>query len=58
MFIGNQNTRSTCYNSNSDVFHIDSGKVGAHNLENSAQGLLKEPGAKELKFVSINFKQN
>jgi AraC-like DNA-binding protein len=58
MFIGYQNTRSTCYNSKGDIFNIDSGIVGAHNLENTIKGLSKEPGAKELKFVSINFKQN
>jgi AraC-like DNA-binding protein len=58
MFIGYQNTRSTCFSSNGDVFQIDSGIVGAHNLENTVKGLSKEPGAKELKFVSINFKQN
>jgi AraC-like DNA-binding protein len=58
MFIGYQDTRSTCYNSKGEPFLSDIGIVGAHNLENPVKGLALEPGANELKFISVNFKQN
>jgi AraC-like DNA-binding protein len=58
MFIGYQDTRSTCFNRNGDLFITDTGIVGAHNLGNAIKGLALEPGGKELKFISVNFTQN
>jgi AraC-like DNA-binding protein len=58
MFIGYQDTRSTCFDKDGKSFLLDSGVVGAHNLSNPVKGLLEETGSKEFKFVSINFRQN
>ncbi|HNX65794.1 MAG TPA: helix-turn-helix domain-containing protein [Bacteroidales bacterium] len=58
MFIGYQNTRSKCFDSDGNPFIADSGIVGAHNLECPVKGLAIVPGYSALKFVSINFKQH
>lgn len=58
MFIGYQNTRSTCFDSDGKAFFIESGVVGAHNLSGPVKGLVQETGAKAFKFVSVNFRQN
>lgn len=58
MFIGYENTSSTCHNHLGEEFLTDSGIVGAHNLEMSVRGLAMGPGNTTLKFVSVNFSQS
>jgi|WetSurMetagenome_2_1015567.scaffolds.fasta_scaffold01249_5 AraC-like DNA-binding protein len=58
MFIGYQDTRSTCYGGDGKAIFLDSGVVGARNLASPAKGLLDDTGSKTFKFVSINFRQN
>jgi AraC-like DNA-binding protein len=58
LFIGYQNTQTTCYTNTGGAIRTQSAIVGAHNLQNNIRGMDMEPESKMLKFVSINFTIN
>jgi AraC-like DNA-binding protein len=58
LFIGYQNTTSTCYTNTGEAILPTTAIVGAHNLCNAVKAMAMEPDHKQLKFVSVNFTIN
>jgi AraC-like DNA-binding protein len=58
LFIGYQNTTSTCYTNTGEAILPTTAIVGAHNLCNAVKAKAMEPDHKQLKFVSVNFTIN